>query len=310
MKLAWPDGHQFAFTIVDDTDRATVSNVKPIYDLLAGLGMRTTKTAWMFPGQGRAVCGGSTCEEREYRDWLLGLQRQGFEVGFHNAAPCTSTREITALGLAKFQETFGPTEVLFCNHTCCRENIYWGVNRLSGWRRKVYNWVTLGKRRDISRGHFEGDPLFWGDLCQQQVRYVRNFVFDELDGLSICPEQPYHDPAKPFVNFWFTSADGNNLNCFLKNFTEDKLKLLQETGGLCIAYVHFAYGFMQNGIVNTEFQKRMEFLSSLNGWFAPASHVLDYLRRGAGVSERTISPERLARVERKWLWEKMFKGTT
>jgi len=123
MPPTWPRGHRFAFTIIDDTDCATVANSKPIYDMLAALGMRTTKTVWMFPGQGVAVRGGSTCEEREYRDWVLELQGQGFEIALHNAAPCTSPREVTELGLTRFRGIFGAGEVLFCNHTRCRENI-------------------------------------------------------------------------------------------------------------------------------------------------------------------------------------------
>jgi hypothetical protein len=46
--VKWPNGKSFAFTIVDDTDEATVNNVKPIYDLLYELGFKTTKTVWLF----------------------------------------------------------------------------------------------------------------------------------------------------------------------------------------------------------------------------------------------------------------------
>lgn len=310
MSVAWPGGHKFAFTVVDDTDWATVQNVRPVYDLLAGLGIKTTKTVWMVRGEAPPVNGGATCEEPEYVEWLLSLQRKGFEIALHNAAPCTSPKETTKRALARFPELFGGDGILFCNHTHCRENIYWGQARLSGWRRHLYNLATHGRNRDISRGHVDGDPLFWGDLCQQRVRYVRNFVFDDLDVLAVCPEQPYHDPAKPYVNFWFTSADGGWVKSFLANFTPQKLKRLQEAGGLCIAYVHFARGFVENGKVHGEFRKRMEYLASLNGWFVPASQVLDYLRQGAGPRERIIPPERLRRLEGKWLLEKLFKGTT
>lgn len=310
MSVIWPDGHKFAFTFVDDTDFATVAKVKPVYDFLAGLGMKTTKTAWLFRGEGQAVNGGDTCEEPEYLRWLLSLRRQGFEIALHNAAPCTSSRETTRLGLERFHELFGANEILYCNHNGCLENIYWGQARLSSWRRVLYNLATLGRKRDISRGHVEGDPLFWADLCQKQVRYARNYVFDALDGLAVCPEQPYHDPAKPYVNFWFTSADGTNLERFCANFTTKKLKRLADGGGLCIAYVHFALGFTESGVVAPKFKSRMEYLASLNGWFAPASEVLDHLRGGAQVCERAITPKRLRQLERRWLLEKLFKGTT
>jgi hypothetical protein len=308
--MEWPDGHKFAFTVVDDTDSATLANVKPVYDLLAGLGMKTTKTAWMFRGEAPAKDCGATCEEQEYLDWLLSLQRQGFEIAFHNAAPCTSHKEITSLALTGFRQLFGTTPILFCNHESNGENMYWGDARLSGWRRVLYNLATRGKRRDSSCGHVDGDPLFWGDLCQQHVRYVRNFVFDELNALALCPEQPYHDPAKPHVNFWFTSADGGTVKRFLANFTTDKLKLLEDAKGLCIAYVHFAYGFVENGRVNPEFQKRLEYIAARNGWFAPASEVLNYLRRGGRPQERAMTLKRLRALERKWLLAKLIKGTS
>ena len=311
MRPTWPNGHKFAFTVVDDTDWATLPLITPVYDLLAKLGFKTTKTAWMFRGQSPAVNAGATCEEPDYVEWLLSLQRQGFEIAFHNAAPGTSPTETTRLALARFHELFGGNGILFSNHTHCLENIYWGQARLSGARRVLYNMAVLGKNRDISRGHVDGDPLFWGNLCRQRVRYVRNFVFDGLDALAVCPEQPYHDPAKPYVNFWFTSSDGGSLASFLANFATRKLKRLEEAGGLCIAYVHFANkGFVENGRVNTEFRKRMEYLSSLDGWFAPASEILDHLRQGAGTQERTISPERLRQLERRWLFQKVFNGTS
>ena len=29
-------------------------------------------------------------------------------------------------------------------------------------------------------GHVPDSPYFWGDLCRQRIRYVRNFVFGGL----------------------------------------------------------------------------------------------------------------------------------
>ena len=37
-RIDWPDGKDFAFTIFDDTDLATLENVPPVYELLGGLG--------------------------------------------------------------------------------------------------------------------------------------------------------------------------------------------------------------------------------------------------------------------------------
>ena len=59
-RVQFPGGARFAFTVMDDTDVATVENVRPIYRLLDSLGMRTTKTVWPMP-----------CEEGS-RDFLYG----------------------------------------------------------------------------------------------------------------------------------------------------------------------------------------------------------------------------------------------
>jgi hypothetical protein len=307
---AWPQGHRFALTMVDDPDGAHVANVKPVYDLLAGLGMRTTKLVWMFQGDSHATRHGSACDDPAYLAWVLALQQQGFEIGVHNAAPVTSPRQRTAQALARFRALFGPHPLVHCNHTGCREGIYWGDARLSGWRRPLYNLLTRGRRRGVFRGHIAGDPLYWGDLCQAQVRYVRNFVFDALNTLAVCPEMPYHDPAKPDVNFWFAATEGPTLRSFLRHFTVPNIDRLVAAGGLCIAYVHFAQGFAPNGRLAPEFRQRLAYIAAQDGWFAPVSEVLEYLRQNASPAERSISPPRLRQLELRWLASKLTKGTT
>jgi hypothetical protein len=309
-QISWPQGHRFAFTLVDDTDGAHVDNVKPVYDLVARLGMRTTKLVWMFQGESHATIHGSACDDPGYLAWVLALQQQGFEIGLHNAAPVTSPRERTYQALERFRALFGPQPLIHCNHTGCLEGIYWGEARLSGWRRPLYNLLTRGRRRGVFRGHIAGDPLFWGDLCQARVRYVRNFVFDALNTFAVCPEMPYHDPAKPYVNFWFASTEGPTLDSFLRHFTVQNIDRLVAEGGLCIAYVHFAKGFAPNGRVDPEFRKRLEYITAQDGWFAPVSGVLDYLRKNASRCERRIAPARLRQLELRWLLSKLTKGTT
>jgi hypothetical protein len=308
LHISWPQGRKFAFTVFDDTDLATVDNLKPVYDLLADLGMRTTKSVWVFGKESRG--GGMTCQNPEYLKWVLSLQRKGFEVGLHNVGPSTSNRGETDRGLKSFRELFGDQRIVHSNHSGCLENIYWGSARLSGWRKKIYNLVTRGKRRTISWGHIEGNPLFWGDLCQKWVQYVRNFVFDSLNTLVKCPEIPYHDPTKPYVNFWFASTDGSSLRTFVKNFSFSKVDRLVHEGGLCIVYAHFANEFSRNGQIEPTFKKCMEYIASKDGWFVTVSEVLDFLRNGKNPADRIIPPSRLARVETAWLLNKLFTGTT
>jgi hypothetical protein len=302
MKIIWPGGRKFAFTFCDDTDYTTVKNVKPIYDLLAELGMRTTKLVWLFRGSRVAGTGGETCEDPHHVDWLLSLQQQGFEIGLHNVAGATSPRELVIQGLDRFNKLFGSPPKLHCNHSGCLDNLYWGDARITGWRRTLYNVWTRGKRKNFSRGHIPGDPVFWGDLCREQIIYVRNFTFDGLNTLKICPQMPYHDPRKPFVNYWFAATNGSRPKYFRQNFTLRNIDRLIEEGGLCIAYVHFGAKFARENKIDNHFKTMLEYVASKDGWFAPVSEVLHFLAKGEDLRTRSISISELQRIELRWLW--------
>ncbi|MFN8486155.1 MAG: hypothetical protein U0350_01105 [Caldilineaceae bacterium] len=307
-KVTWPNGHKFALTIFDDTDWATVANVKPMYDLLTALGMRTTKSTWLFDESENPTNQGLTCEDPAYRAWLLHLQAQGFEIALHNIAAGTSKRSRIHQGLDTYRTLFECENAAYSNHVGCLDNIYWGQYRVSAWRRKLYNLLTQGQNQYMSFGHKRLSPYFWGDLCQHYIRYVRNFVFNELNALAICPEMPYHDPRRFFVNYWFISTDAGKVENFLKRFTKENIDQLVQQGGLCIAYVHFARGFVQDDQVHPRVRKSLEYIAAQNGWFAPVSTVLDFLRNGQTLAERTIRPERLRQLETHWLWNKVLYG--
>lgn len=306
-RVNWPHGKRFCFTIIDDPDFGTVQNTKPIYDFLASLGMRTTRLVWPLPAQGKPFVSGQTCADSDQLEWLLSLPSQGFELGLHHVAPGSSTRETTLQGLNHFRQLFGANPRVHANHTGCRENIYWGSDRLSSWRRWLYNLRTIGARADISRGHIESDPHFWGDLCQQRITYVRNFTCDSLNTLQFCPSMPYHDPQRPFVNYWFAATNASSPKYFLQNFDIPRIDRLIAQGGLCIAYVHFGIDFFANHTLNPHFRQMIEYLAARQGWFAPVGEVLDFLRGEQNLQSRAISPLNLAQLELKWSFGKFTK---
>lgn len=306
-RVTWPNGHKFAFTFVDDADWATEARVRPVYDLLAELGMRSTKTVWMLEASSGARNGGATCEDPAYLDWVLALREKGFEIAMHGASAGSSTREQTQLGIERFRTLFGEGRFIHCNHFGCAENIYWGDARLSGWRRRVYNVLTRGRRKKLSWGHIEGSPYFWGDLCRQHVSYVRNFVFENVNTLEVCPEMPYHDPRRPYVNEWFAASDGGSAARFLRNCAPAQIDRLVELGGVGIVYVHFAAGFTENGAVKEEVRKLLEYIAAKDGWFATASEILSHLGKDR---PREISGKELSRLESRWLKASIRRGRT
>jgi len=304
----WPDDKRFAFTVFDDTDCATLENVKGVYDFLADCGFCTTKSVWVMAGDpNRGKKPGQTCADPDYLRWLLDLQAKGFEIGFHNGTWHSLPRDAVRAALDKFAELFGHDPNVAANHTDVADGIYWADARLTGWRRPLYNLLTGFHNLGKYRGHVEGDPFFWGDLCKARVKYFRNFVFRDINTLKACPIMPYHDPQRPYVNYWFASSDGANCNTFNECVTEAAQDRLEAQGGACIMYTHFADGFSDAGRLNPRFQSLMERLAKKNGWFVPAGKLLDYLTQING--RREISRPERRRLECKWLWEKIRIGT-
>jgi hypothetical protein len=307
-RITWPDGKAFAFTIFDDPDNQTLDNGRPVYDFLGARGFRTTKAVWPLAGTERGSHPGTTCEDPAYRAWVRELKAQGFEPALHNVTYHTSARAETLRGLERFAELFGEYPRALANHTGCRESIYWGNDRLSGVRERLYNALLRGKNRGRFQGHVEGSPLFWGDACQRTITYVRNFVFGDVNTLRVCPYMPYHDRNRPFVNYWFASAEGAEVSTFTATLSEANQDRLVAEGGACIIYTHLAAGFCDGGRLHARFRSLMERLSHLNGWFVPVSTLLDHLRQVNGRHE--ISDRERHRLEARWLWEKVWRGTS
>jgi hypothetical protein len=55
--------------------------------------------------------GDAACEDEQYREWLLKLQKDGFEIALHNVSHHTSSRNETGRGLEAFYRLFGQIDV-------------------------------------------------------------------------------------------------------------------------------------------------------------------------------------------------------
>jgi hypothetical protein len=302
--VSWPEGKRFAFTVFDDPDATTVGNGRPVYDFLAECGFRTTKGLWPTQNPGKRRI--DTCDDPEYREWARELHAQGFEIGWHGAAPYTSSREETLAGLERFEEYFGGAPATMTQHCYCFENVYWGDERLTGLQCLVYNVLTRWQWHKRFMGSVPGHPTYWSDICRRTIRYVRNFSYADINTLNACPWMPYHDPLRPDVNAWFASADGGTARVYTKCISEANQDRLEEQGGACIMYTHFGRGFYEDGVLNRRFRELTVRLSKKNGWFVPVSTLLDYLGQARGTT--VISPAQRRALERRWLLHKIRSG--
>jgi len=270
LKIAWPDGKKFAFTIIDDTDYSSVANTKPVYELLIKCGISATKTVWVYPSRDRDT--GSCLLDKSYLKFIKYLMQEGIEIAVHNVGSGEFTRDEIKAGLEKFKELLGFYPRIQINHAADPDNIYWGYKRFV----PPLSWFMWYKK---SYGEDPNSKYFWGDLNKEHVQYIRNRVFNGINTQKYDSKMPYRvSSTDKYSNYWFSSSDGHTVEEFNSLLKEKNINLLERDGGFCVVYTHFSYGFVdKNGQLDKQFEESILRLSSKNGWFVPAGRLLDFL---------------------------------
>ena len=309
--LEFPDGKLFAFSIVDDTDCATVANVRPIYELLHQLGMRTTKTIWPIPGHHPSDpnAPAQPVTDPEYLSFLRQLQEWGFEIGLHNVRSYSSPREEIERGLAAFRRITGHPPRIHANHMFNQDGLYWREARLdSSFLRWAYGVQCRRRGLPPSEGHVQGSPYFWGDFCQREVDYVRGFTFPEINALKINPTLPYRDSRRPYARLWFSGSDASNCEEFNRLMAHDNQEQLEREQGVCIVATHLASGFVKDGEVEPRAKALLTELAGRRGWFVPVSELLDFLVKKNG--ERQLPWLERQRMQWRWMISRLLRSAT
>lgn len=303
--VKWPEGKKFAFTIVDDTDEAFLNNIKPVYDYLMSKGIKTTKTIWVFKSRNHYHGDYISNNNKEYLNYLINLQKNGFEIAFHNAGSGSFVREETIDALEIFRRTFGVYPTLHINHANNSDNLYWGYERFRGPVKLLYRFNR--KTSVPSYGSNPSSKYFWGDYSKQFIKYIRNRTFNTLNTMKIDKQIVRKEIGKTdYSNYWFSSSEAMNLKNFKKIVTKKHINKLEKQNGCCILYTHFAYGFVnEKGELNDYFKNIIDYLSQKDGWFVPCSTLLDYLT--TDKKESVSKNSTLVLLDLKWLFHRMIK---
>jgi hypothetical protein len=292
----WPDGRAFAFTIMDDTDRAYLDSVKPFYDALMRCGLRTTKTVWAWDSPPNDPFRGDSLQDPAYRAWILDLQKAGFEIAWHGARSGGTEAPAHRDALDYFRKIFGVYPRTYANHAVNPECIYWGEERFDvALVRELFRRFS-GRKRFL--GSTPGTPYHWEDLCAEKLRYVRGFNFDDTVTSRQDPWMPYHDPRRPAVYRWFSASDGSDVERFVRLLTRSRLDRLERSGGCCIVYGHVADGFVRNHEVDPRVMRVLEDLASRGGWYVPVDVILDHIENERG--EHVVTSAEHRRLEWRW----------
>jgi hypothetical protein len=297
----YPAGKRFAFTIVDDTDMATLESVRPVYDFLANLGLRTTKTVWVTPPDeppDSIMDTGDTLARREYANYMRLLRDRGFELALHNVSSRSNTRRSIESGLECFGRILNELPRMNVHHQKNRENLYFdfaqtGVEQPSIFHTRALRTLHSGLRRRrrpaqaLPHSCCGEDPrseYFWGDICKSTITYIRTNVFyRDLNTLKCSPLMPYRSAETPFVNYWFDSSNGQDVTSFNTALSDENVGRLKKERGCSILYTHFGMGFVGevNGrptVLNDETARRLEAVAGdSDGWYVPVGTILDRL---------------------------------
>lgn len=302
--MIWPDNKKFAFTIIDDTDGGFVGNTEPVYSLLAGCGMRTTKTVWVYPPRDRFQ--GGCLMDADYREFIEGLQREGFEIALHGVGSGAFVRDEIRAGLELFREIVGGYPKIHINHAENPDNIYWGEERHKPLVRAAIRGAYGDGRRYY--GSERASEHFWGDMCKEHVKYIRNHVFSDINTLGADPHMPYRVKAKDeFSNYWFSASDGYTAKGFSSLISPENVERLEREGGACIVYTHFSCGFVDGrGRLDSEFERNLRYLSGKGGWFVPAGELLDYMLARKEAGEDFASGFYLNGLDVRWMLDRVI----
>jgi hypothetical protein len=307
-RFAFPNGKKFAFTVLDDTDVATVANVRPLYDLFHTLGFRTTKTVWPMPCPegSRDFSTSQTLADEDYAAFIVDLQRRGFEITWHGATMESSRRERTLAALDRFRALLGAYPRIHVNHSHNQENIYWGARRLDSAPLRWMVTRALGRGGDYSAGDNPASPFWWGDMAREHFMYSRNLTTNDINTAAFNPSMPYRDPARPLVPWWFSASDAEGAREFNDLIHPDNQERLERAGGFCIVATHCGKEFVQNGVVNPITVERLTALSRRNGWFPTTGELLDWLRtqRESVPGSTGLLPSwEWRRMQWRWAWD-------
>jgi hypothetical protein len=306
--FTYPGGKRFAFSIIDDTDMTTLARVKPIYEVLDRYGVRTTKTVWSFPTNepDNHTNRGDSLSDPEYRAFIVELQRKGFEIASHGARGGSSRREDTLRGLDLFHETVGHQPRMFVNHSLNKDNLYWGSHLFTI---APLQWLGALLNRHEFSGHDPASPYYWGDIAKARITYVRRYTFPDINLLNVNGSFPYRLDDKPDVNFWFPTANGDRIREFDELLKTEHIERLAREGGVCLVYAHLGAGSFntKDGKVDPRFEARIRELVKHDGWFVPASQILDHLRQQPTWTGQLGLRERV-RLEVRYLAGQLSQG--
>jgi len=281
----YPDGFNFAFTIIHDADDAYSKRLAPLIETFNRLGMKITVSLFVFPGsahfekENQQVIDSYDKERREFfgprnipltNDYECKFYKkiaaEGYEIGMHTPSATSDTRERIIQAFEMFNKVFGHYPKVYVEH---------------GRR--------FNKETQSNEGSDPKSPYYCTDLLN---RY-RCWAWVDGPGALAGGKNTYYDVLKsdytPFSHFALKKYGilkgfvrtgqwkDSNGDGFLKWYTREHIDSLDKNRGLALVYTHLDRKWIdpKTKKMRAVIKKRLTYLVSKNGWFVPAGQILD-----------------------------------
>lgn len=282
----YPNGHNFAFTIIHDADSAYSQRLAPLFEVFDKLGLKITATLFTFwadwarkgkvwsewnalgKGEDRFfVPIGVPLEDEKEAEFYKFLALRGHEIGMHTPSDTSDTREELIRAYKYFKKVFGHYPKVYVEHSnrsnkedqsnegANPESNYYSTDLLNFY--KSWIWVD-GPGALPNKKH----KKFYDILAVNGSPFSK-FALDQ------------YGIAKGFVRTgkWKNSnGDG-----FLDWYTQKNIDILSKERGLALVYTHLNYKWLdpKTRRMRKSIKNRLKYLVSKDGWFVPASKILD-----------------------------------
>lgn len=284
---------KFYFSIIDDTDDATLENIKPVYDFLYEQGIKITKTVWVYPPFDEPSKG--DCLQRsDYADYIKELHDRGYEIGLHNVGSADQdspyTRDRILEGLDFFEKRLGFKPTICVNHSYNPDSVYGGYKRFNN----PMSWIVRKLYKQYGRtfyGEIEESPYFWGDKYKELFKYSRNHECDTLLTTKWDKRMPYIDPHRnKYANYWYSATFAPNQDVFNYVVTDNALEKLERKGGCCIVFTHLGY-YCKDGVIDPGFVGRIKKIAANPNCISmPVTQTLDAIAETREQAGKTKYP--------------------
>lgn len=282
----YPGGHTFAFTIVHDADSAYSQRLAPLFEVFDALNMKITATVFVFwadwanngkiwsswnrvqdPRQKLMAPKAVPLVDSTERDFYRKLAAEGHEIGMHTPSDTSDTTAQLQQAFEYFDEVFGHFPTIYVEHS------------------HDSNQETLGNQGENPRSEYFSlamlkhyHPWVWVDgplgLPSESESGYYDLIASQVAPFSDEPAKRYgYDKIFARTGKW-KLADGDG---FLQEYSTSNVDELERNRGIALVYTHLDSKWLDPDThkMRGSLSDRLKYITSKNGWFVPASTILD-----------------------------------